>query len=294
MPSSVAGPGLALLSSGLWGTADFVGGVASKRIPSVVVVAWSQAAGLVAITTAAVVLGAVDVPLSWLPWSVLAGFAGAAGLVAFYAALAAGTMGVVSPIAALGAVVPVLAGVIAGERPATVQVVGVVVALAGAALASGPELALLEDGTRAGGRPVLLAVAAAIGFGVALLAIGRGAETSAVMTLVGMRAVSVTAFGAALLVLLVHRGGAVARSLASVGRRDVPVLAAIGLADVGANLCFGIATTLGLLSLTAVLGSLYPVMTVLLARFVLHERLLPVQVAGIGAAFVGVTLIALG
>ncbi len=294
MPSSVAGPGLALLSSGLWGTADFVGGVVSKRIRSVVVVAWSQAAGLVAVTVTALVIGAVDAPLGWLPWSVLAGVAGASALVAFYAALASGTMGVVSPIAALGAIVPVLAGVVAGERPSTVQVVGVVLALAGAALASGPELAPGRGGTRGGGRPVLLAVLAAVGFGVALLAIGRGAESSAVMTLVGMRAVSVTAFAVALMVLALRRGGTVARSTAGVGRRDVPVVAAIGLADVGANLCFGIASTLGLLSLTAVLGSLYPVMTVLLARFVLHERLLPVQVAGIGAAFVGVALIALG
>lgn len=294
MPSSVAGPGLALLSSGLWGTADFVGGVVSKRLPAILVVACSQAAGLVAVAIVAVVTGATDDPTGWVPWALLAGVAGAAALVAFYAALAGGTMGVVSPIAALGAVVPVAAGVLAGERPSGLQVAGIVLALAGAALASGPEMSPDPDGGRGGSRPVLLAVLAAVGFGVALLAIGRGAEDSTVMTLVGMRATSVTGFLAAAAVLVLSRGLRAAREGFGVGRRDLPVLAGIGLADVGANLCFGIASTLGLLSLTAVLGSLYPVVTVLMARFVLHERLQPVQLVGIAGAFVGIGCIALG
>lgn len=294
MPSSVAGPGIALLSSGLWGTADFVGGVVSKRMPSVLVVAWSQAAGLLAISAAAVVAGATGDPTGWVPWSLLAGVSGATALVAFYAALATGTMGVVSPIAALGAVVPVMAGVLAGERPSGLQVTGIVLALAGAALASGPELSPGEDGSRGGARPVLLALLAALGFGVALLAIGRGSEDSTVMTLVGMRATSVSAFVLTAVVIVVTRGWGRGRGLVGVRRRDLPVLAAIGLADVGANLCFGIASTLGLLSLTAVLGSLYPVVTVLMARFVLHERLQPVQLAGIAAALAGIACIALG
>lgn len=270
------------MSSGLWGTADFTGGVVSKRLPSMAVVAWSQAAGLVAVTVVAMATGAVDDPPGWVPWALLAGAAGSTALVAFYAALATGTMGVVSPIAALGAVVPVVAGVVAGERPSGWQVAGIVVALAGAVLASGPEL----SGGRVGGaRPVLLAVLAAVGFGVALLAIGRGAEHSTVMTLAGMRVTSVTAFAVVAVAL---------RTVGGVRPRDLPVLAGVGLADVGANLCFGVASTLGLLSLTAVLGSVYPVATVLLARFVLHERLQPVQVAGVAAALVGIGLIALG
>ncbi len=284
--SDVGGPGLALLSSGLWGSADFFGGLLSRRLPSIAVVAWSQAAGLVVGLLVALGTGAWSDPPGWLPWAVLAGVSGACGLIAFYAALASGTMGVVSPIAALGAVVPVLAGVLQGEQPTALQSVGIAVALLGAVLASGPELRSRgEDraASRTRTRSVLLAVLAAVAFGVALLAIGRGAESSAVLTLVGMRTTSVSAFVVAALVL---------RSVGGVGPRDLPALGAIGACDLAANLAFGFASTLGLLSITAVLGSLYPVATVLLARFVLHERLLAVQWAGVGAALAGVALIA--
>lgn len=283
MPT-VAGPSVALVSSALWGTSDFVGGLAARRLPPVAVVAWSQAVGLLAVVVAALVTGADDGPRTWLPWAVLAGVSGAGGLVCFYAALSTGTMGVVSPIAALGAVVPVAAGLLSGERPSGVQVAGLVLALAGAALASGPDLSAARDSpSRA--RPILLAGLAAVGFGVALAAIGRGAETSTLMTLVGMRATSVTAFVVAAVVL---------RSVGGVTARDVPMLAGIGVFDAGANLLFGISSTLGLLSVTAVVGSLYPVVTVLLARFVLHERLTRIQLVGVVAALGGVVLLALG
>lgn len=284
--SGVGGPALALLSSALWGGADFFGGLLSRRLPSIVVVAWSQAAGLVVGLVVAGAAGAWADPPGWLPWAVLAGVSGALGLVAFYAALASGTMGVVSPIAALGAVVPVLAGVLEGEQPTGPQAVGIAVALVGAVLASGPELRARDQdraASRTRARSVLLAVVAALAFGVALLAIGRGAEHSTVMTLVGMRCTSVSAFVVVALVL---------RSVGGVRSRDLPALGAIGACDLAANLAFGFATTLGLLSITAVLGSLYPVATVLLARFVLHQRLLPVQWAGVSAALAGVALIA--
>ena len=285
--SDAAGPGLALLSSGLWGSADFFGGLMSRRLPAIAVVAWSQTSGLVLGLVVATVTGAWGDPAGWLPWAVLAGVSGALGLVSFYAALASGTMGVVSPIAALGAVVPVLAGVVAGEQPTGLQTAGIVVALLGAVLASGPELRAARGGAAGGGgaraRSVLLAALAAVAFGVALLAIGRGAEHSTVMTLVGMRSTSVAGFAVLALVL---------RSVGGVRPRDLPALAAVGACDLAANLAFGVASTLGLLSITAVLGSLYPVATVLLALLVLKERLLPVQWAGVGAALVGVALIA--
>ncbi len=150
--SDAAGPGLALLSSGLWGSADFFGGLMSRRLPPIAVVAWSQTSGLVLGLVVATVTGAWGDPAGWLPWAVLAGVSGALGLVAFYAALASGTMGVVSPIAALGAVVPVLAGVVAGEQPTGLQTAGIVVALLGAVLASGPELRAARGGAAGGWR----------------------------------------------------------------------------------------------------------------------------------------------
>jgi drug/metabolite transporter (DMT)-like permease len=271
---------LALLSSVLWGSADFGGGLLARRLPPVVVVGWSQAAGLIAVGAVALATGASGPLAGWLPWAVAAGVAGSTALVAFYAALAAGTMGVVSPIAALGAVVPLVVGTVAGERPGAVQLAGVALAVGGAVLASGPELR-----GAAGARPVALAALAGVGFGTALVLIDKGAETSGLLTLTGMRATSVSLF----LVAALAR-----RSAGNIGVSDLPALALVGLGDVGANLAYAIASTRGLVSLIAVLASLYPVVTVLLARVVLRERMRLVQDVGVGAALAGVVLVAAG
>ena len=277
---------LALLSSVLWGSADFLGGTASRRHRATLVVGVSQAAGLVTAVVAAAVAGAFAVDLGYLPWAVLAGVAGVVGLVSFYAGLAAGTMGVVSPIAAVGVVVPVLFGLLRGERPAALQLVGIVLAVVGVVLASGPELT-----GRAGARPVVLAGVAAIGFGVALLAIAEGARHSTLMTLVTMRTTSVLLLSAALVVALA-RG--LPRAEVLLGRRDLALVALVGVADLGANLTFGLASRRDAVSVVAVLGSLYPVVTALLARFVHQERLGRVQLAGVAGALGGVALIAAG
>ncbi len=271
---------LALLSSLLWGTADFAGGLVARRLPAVAVVAWSQLAGLGLVTVVMLATGAWDAPTGWLWWAVVAGVFGPLGLVAFYTALATGTMGVVSPIAALGAVVPVAAGLLAGERPSLLQSVGMVVALAGAVLASGPELG---GGTRA--RAVVLAALAGVFFGLALLGIARGAEYDAVMTLFGMRVTSVVLFGCVAVAL---------RTTGGVRPSDARALVPVGLADSGANILFGFAAASGLVSVVSVLGALYPVATVLLARYVLRERMIPVQRVGVAVALGGVVLLAAG
>jgi drug/metabolite transporter (DMT)-like permease len=277
---------LALLSSLLWGAADFLGGTISRRLPALLVVGASQFAGLLTVTVVAAAVGEFSAPTGYLPWAVAAGLAGLGGLVAFYRALAIGTMGVVSPIAALGVVVPVAVGLGRGERPGAVQLVGIVVAVLGVVLASGPELS-----GRAGARPLLLAVAAAVGFGLALLFISEGAQTSTLMTLVTMRATSVFVVALLLVSQLAARSR---RTPVRLTARDLPLIAVIGIGDAAANLTFGWASTRGLVSVVAVLGSLYPVVTVLLARVVHHERLAVVQNAGVVAALAGVGLIAAG
>ncbi len=270
---------LALLSAVVWGASDFVAGVLSRSLRPVVVVAWSQLIALALLTAIVLVQG---LPLhgyaGWAPWAALAGMAGALGLLSFYAALSIGTMGVVAPIAAVGAAIPVLLGVLTGEQPSPVAWAGIAVALLGVILASGPEL---QQGL--GARPVLLAAVAAIGFGVALFALDRGARISLVHTLWGMRLTS----GVGFLALAV-----VARSLGGVTVRQVPILVAVGTSDLLANALFGMASSSGLVSIAAVLGSLYPVVTIVLARYVLHERLRPVQVLGSALAMAGVVLIA--
>ncbi len=276
---------LALLSSLLWGSADFLGGVVSRRRAAALVVGASQLAGLLSIAAVALVAGSFDDPTGYLPWAVASGLSGLVGLVCFYAALASGTMGVVSPIAALGVTVPVFVGLARGERPGIVQLVGIGIAICGVVLASGPELR-----GRAGARPLLLAVVAAVGFGLALLFIAEGSRTSTLMTLVGMRMTSVTVLAVALLVAL----GRVGRDRLVLDRRDAALVAVVGVGDVAANLAFGLASTRGLVSVVAVLGSLYPVVTVLLARIVLHERLGSAQTLGVAGALGGVALIAAG
>jgi drug/metabolite transporter (DMT)-like permease len=163
-----------------------------------------------------------------------------------------------------------------------VQLLGIAVAVLGVVMASGPELS-----GRAGAKPLLLAAAAAVCFGLTLLFIAEGARTSTLMTLVTMRVTSVLAV-ALLLVSLARR------TPLRLSPRDLPLIAVVGIGDAAANLAFGWASTRGLVSVVAVLGSLYPVVTVLLARVVHHERLAAVQNIGVVAALAGVGLIAVG
>lgn len=273
---------LALASSLLWGAGDFLGGTLTRRLPAAAVVGVSQALALVAFALAALVVGeaAVGMTAAGWAWSAAAGAAGLTGLVAFYSALATGTMGVVAPIAALGVVVPLAAGLLSGERPAAVQLVGVALGVAGGVLASGPDIA-----GGASRRPVALALLAGLAFGLTLVFLARGSEDSPLLTLLGMRATSVTLLVVAAIAL---------RSVGGVCRGDLPMMAAIGLLDGGANLTYAIATTTGLLSLVSVLASLYPAVTVVLARLVHHEHMTRVQDAGVVAAVVGVVLVAAG
>ncbi len=244
-----------------------------------VVVAWSQLIALAALSAIVAVGGLPPTGYAgWWPWAVLAGLSGALGLLCFYAALSTGTMGVVAPIAAVGSGIPVLLGVLSGEQPSPLAWWGIAVALVGVVLASGPEL---QQGL--GARPVLLACLAAVGFGVALFALDRGARVSLLHTLWGMRLASGIGYAALALV---------ARSLGGVTTRQFPVLVAVGLSDLAANALFGLASSMGMVSIAAVLGSLYPVMTIVLARYVLHERLRRIQVFGSTLALSGVVLIA--
>jgi drug/metabolite transporter (DMT)-like permease len=274
---------LALLASLTWGTADFLGGTAARRLPAAVVVVASQAIALVGVLVVAAAMGAFADDPGYAGWAVAAGCCGAIALTAFYAALAAGTMGVVAPIAALGVALPVVVGVAQGDRPSPAQAAGIVIAVVGMVLASGPEL----SGGRAARRPLLLAAVAGAGFGAVNVLLAHGARSSTVMSLLVMRVASVT-----LVLALVVRGPARARVRPRPA--DLPLLVGTGAGDIGANAMFAVASTRGLLSVVSVLSSLYPAVTVALARWVHAERLRPVQLAGVAAALVGVALIASG
>ncbi len=269
----MSGAPLALLASLLWGTADFLAGRASRAHPAVLVACVGQAAGLLALGVIVAVRGA-DAD-AYLPGAV-SGLFGAVAVLAFYRALALGTMSVVAPIVATSAIVPVIAGVADGERPGALQWIGVIAALAGVALASREPGGAAKDARKA----LQLAVIAALGIGSALVLLGAAAEHDALTGVFAARVVAVPIL--AVLVL-----GARARAPV----RSLPGMAAIGLLDTGANTAFALATTSGLLSLVAVLGGLFPVVTVALAYLFLHERLQPHQRVGVILALAGIPLI---
>lgn len=278
---------LALAAAVMWGLADFGAGLMTRRVSALTTVMWTQGLGLL---TLAGILVVTRTPVQvgpWLGWAVFAAVAGTSGLALFYEALATGTMGVVSPIAALGALVPVLIALAEGEKPTAVQFTGMVIALAGVVAASGPELA----GEDASPRSVVYAGLSGACFGFALFAVARAAETSPLLAVAGMRATSVTALGlASLLAILVGRKAPVGR----IPKRWLGWAALIGVGDAAANLAYGHATTKGLLSLSVVLGSLYPVFTVLAAAVLLRERMKAVQVLGVVLALGGIALVSLG
>jgi drug/metabolite transporter (DMT)-like permease len=279
---------LALLSSALWGTSDFLGGSASRRLPAGTVLGVSQLVALLALVPLGAALGGFDLDRSYVGPAVLAGVAGVVALGAFYRALATGTMGVVAPIAALGVVVPVGAGLLDGERPGALRLLGIAIAVVGIVLASGPELS-----GAAGARPLVLAGVAALGFGLVLVLVARasdgGSTAVVVMTLMTMRLVSVGLLVLLLVLVARPRGFRLGAS-----RTDLPVLATIGAFDVGANGTYALASQSDLVSVAAVLASLYPVVTVLLARRFDDERLVGVQLWGVVLALAGVVLLAAG
>ncbi|MBI1759206.1 MAG: DMT family transporter [Actinobacteria bacterium] len=219
-------------------------------------------------------------PHGYLPYGVAAGVLGTAGLVAFYWALAAGPMGLVAAIASTAVLLPVLVGVGHGERPGTLRFVAIALTILGIVLASGAQL---RGGQRAAWSTILLSLVAAVGFGGYYTAMAGGAQHDLTMVLVTQRISGLLIVGPLLL-----------RSRISVGfsGKDLALAAAIGLGDVAANAAYGLATRNGLLSVVAVLASLYPLVTALLARSLLRERLRPAQRVGAFTAVTGVLLLA--
>jgi drug/metabolite transporter (DMT)-like permease len=275
---------LALFSSVLWGTADYLAGNLTKRYKAIAVTGVSQAFGLVTGIVLVVATGAFIAPnLSWdgylLP-AVGAGIAGFFGLVSFYSGLATGRMGVVSPISTLSAVIPLTFAFISGERPTAIQILGMCVALLGAFCASGPDIV---KGLPI--KPLLFGLGAALGFGVALALMAQGSKTSSLMTMTSMRVVSVS-----MCIFIALRF----RTIGGFRVSDLKILIIIGITDFAANLMLGVATTKGLVSVAMVFGALFPIVTSLLAFKFLKERLHKVQYLGILFAVAGVSLISIG
>ena len=244
----------------------------------------SQAAALVLLIPFALLAGDKPPSAAAVAWAALAGSAGIVALGAFYRGLAIGTMSVVAPISATAAAVPVLVGVVQGERPGGLQVAGMAAALAGVILASREPI---EDGAAPPNRAAVgLALVAAAGFGTFFVGIDRASATAGVpWVILIQRCCS--------LALLVVAALVVRPQLPREGA-SLALLAMIGVLDLGANGLYALATTEGLLSVVSVLGSLYPAVTVVLARVVLAERVSRVQEVGVGLTLAGVVAISAG
>ena len=272
---------LALLSSALWGSADFFAGRMSKKHHPFAVLGFSQVIGLFVGILILVISGNWQGKVfgfdGFLIPGILAGLAGYIGLACLYEGLSTGRMGVVAPISSMSAVVPLAYAIATGDALSTLAFIGVFVALIGVFCASGPEL---SQGMPI--KPLLLALGAAAGFGLSLTFIAVGSETSALLTMVSMRGAT---FFVTISIALKFR------TTGKFGRQDLPLLIFIGAADFLANLLLGVATTKGLVSVAMVFGSLYPIATALLAFKFLHERLHKVQYIGIALAVSGVSLI---
>ena len=272
---------LALLSSAMWGTADFFAGRLSKKFHPFAVLGLSQIFGLVTGIVIVLVSGdwhgeALGLD-GYLVSGALAGLFGYLGLACLYEGLSTGRMGVVSPISSMSAVIPLVYALITGDKLSMLGSIGIVVALVGVFCASGPEL---SNGLPI--KPLLLALGAAAGFGLALTFIAIGSQASALLTMVSMRA---TTFFVTISIAVRFK------STGGFSKKDMPILIFIGASDFIANLLLGVATTKGLVSVAMVFGSLYPIATALLAFKFLHERLHKVQYLGIALAVTGVSLI---
>ncbi|MEV5740523.1 DMT family transporter [Microbispora rosea] len=271
---------LATACAVIFGTADFFGGLATRRSKVLAVVVLSQLGGLLLVAALLPVLPGHPSTAA-LAWGMASGVAGAFGIVLFYRGLATGMMSVIAPTTATTAMaVPVVFGLLTGDRPSALALVGVALGLFAVLLVS-REPNGGANGPKAG--PILAALVSGAGFGGFFVLLKLAPADSGTWPLLGARIASITLV--ALLAL------ATRRSL-----RPVPgslrVTIAAGVLDMAANVLYLFAAQRGMLTLVAVLVSLYPASTLLLARYVLGERLSPVQITGVGFALGAIALIA--
>lgn len=273
---------LALGAALAWGTSDFLGGVTSRRLPLLWVLLFTQFVGLAVVLPFGLTRGAPPLDANAVLAAVLGSLSGLVGVAGLYRAIALGVGSVAAPISATGAALPVLFGLIRGEPTTTLQEIGMVCALVGVIAASrtGEEQTHLGQNARLG---IVCAVVAAFGFGGFFILLHEASTVDVLWAVAVQRAT-----GCVVLALLVS----IRRPRLAMRRRDVPTLVLVGSLDQLANVLYGFASTLGLVSLSAVLASLYPMVTVVLARVVLEERISRVQTSGVALALTGVALVA--
>jgi drug/metabolite transporter (DMT)-like permease len=270
---------LALGASLAWGVGDFFGPLISRTLGVLPVLLWAQVGGVASLLIAVAIRA--EGPAGWgVLYAIGASFGGMLGLFAYYRGMNTGTMSVVAPIAGVSAVIPVVYGIATGDHPSATQIGGVAAAIAGVGLASIEH----QEGRRRVAAGVGLALLAACGFGFYFPWMHAAGKVDFWW--------ASTIFRTTALVLVVTAVTA-GRIDVRMSRRNVALAALAGVIDTVGNVSFAASSQLGLVSLTAVLASLYPIVTVLLAASILHERVAPLQRAGIALTLGGVVLIGL-
>lgn len=280
MPSDLLASVAGVLAAVSWGSGDYGGGIAAKRLPVFVALLGAQAVGLAGAIAAMLIAGEAPPDRVDAAWAATAAVFGSVGLAALYRALADGRMGIVAPITGvLTAAIPVTIGIATAGAPAPARLAGFGLAIVAILLVSAA-----DDGST-GRRGLLLAVGAGVSFGLYTTCLGQVAHGIFAPLAIG-RATSV----AFVLAMLVATRTPVAASLA--GRRRVgAVVVLVGVLDLAGNGSFLVAAQAGGLALAAVLGSLYPVATVVLAAVLLREPVGRLHAVGIGAAALATVLI---
>jgi drug/metabolite transporter (DMT)-like permease len=274
----MAAVALALAASLAWGSSDFLAGIKSRNVAVLSVLVVSQSAGLLLVLMAAVVWGGALPDTRFALWAAAAGAAELIGFAALYRGLAVGAMSVVAPLSATAALVPLVVGLAAGDHIGALQGTGLALALVGIGLASFEQ----ADTTWRTSAGVGLALLAALGFGAFFVGMDRASDGGILWAVALNRCAS-------LALLALFASGM--RRRVGVRRADAPAVLSVGILDIGANVLFAAALTFGLTGMVAVLGSMYPVTTVLLARVVLHDRIALRQELGVGGALLGVALV---
>ena len=268
---------LALGASLAWGVGDFFGPLISRTLGVLPVLLWAQVGGVASIAVAMAIRA--DGPAGWeVLYAIGASLGGMLGLFAYYRGMNTGTMSVVAPIAGVSAVIPVAYGIATGDDPSVAQIAGVAAAICGVGLASIEH----QEGRRRVAAGVGLALLAACGFGFYFPWMHAAGKVDFWWASMIFRTTAL---------LLVATVVAAGRIDVRMSRRNVALAALAGIVDTAGNVSFAASSQHGLVSLTAVLASLYPIVTVLLAASVLHERVAPLQRAGIALTLAGVVLI---
>lgn len=268
---------LGLISAACWGAGDFSGGLATKRANVYSVVIASQLVGVVLLFALAIAFSESTPTLLQTLWGGAAGIAGAIGLIALYRALSLGHMGVAAPVSGVvTAIVPVIGGVFIEGLPKTIQLIGFIVAMIGVWFVS------RADDSKIDWRDLNLPIIAGIGFGFFLIFINRASGNGILLPLVAARAASL---GVTVIATLIMRQPLLPQI------DHLPLIAVVGVMDAGGNAFYALAAQMGRLDVAAVLSSLYPASTILLAWIILKERLTRAQWAGVAATMLAIVLI---